>query len=208
MTNSNVVIPNEVRELLKVSTTLEREYPLTCTKVSSRRSFITLGLTIALLLTTTASGFAQSITPEIISTGGGDTSTANVSLSWTIGEPLSETISSTSTKITQGFHQNHLEIVSIEEHKEFGYEIKVYPNPSTDFINVELTFIGKFSTTGNTEFKIMLIDNLGKILMSEVIKNKLEYMIPMQDYAAGQYILKITGTEGNLYKSVQITKLK
>jgi len=151
---------------------------------------------------------AQSITPEVISATGGDTSNANVSLSWTVGEPVSETVSGSNATITQGFHQEHYEIISIEEHKELGYDIVVYPNPTTDFINVELTFIGKQSAPLNTEFNIVLTDNMGKTLMNKNLNNTLEYAVPMRDYAAGQYFLQITGADEELHKSVQIQKLK
>lgn len=208
MNNSNVVIPNEVREPQEDSSALEREYPSTCTKVRSRRSLISLTMTIALLLLTAVSGFAQSITPEVISASGGDTANGNVGLSWTVGEPVIKTVSSPNAKITQGFHQSHFEVISVEEHPELGFDIKIYPNPSTDFINIELVFTGTDKPTQQTKLQFELLDNVGKVLITESIENATQHSISMQNYAQGQYFIRITGAKGQLHHSAQIIKLK
>ena len=165
-------------------------------------------LLILFTLAFVATCAAQSITPVVISAGGGDTATGNVGLSWTVGEPVGETVSSTDVQVTQGFHQSHFEIISVEEHKELGFDITVYPNPATDVINVEMSFIGKLPAPQETAFKVVLTDNTGKVLMTETIQNTTAYKIVMQHYAQGQYILQITGTDGALYKSAQIIKLR
>lgn len=165
-------------------------------------------LTFLFILALASGATAQSITPEVISSGGGDTTNSNAGLSWTIGEPVTETVSGSNTKITQGFHQNHFEIISIEEYLDLGYEIKVFPNPATDYIQITLQFNGKLPESTETKFNIILSNNLGEELLNETIKNKLEFSLTMQEYAAGQYYLKIIGADGLLYKSVQITKLK
>ena len=164
-------------------------------------------LTILLILALGSLASAQSITPEVVSSGGGDTTNANVGLSWTIGEPVGETQSGSNGTITQGFHQSHFEIVSLEEHSELGYEIVVYPNPTTDYIQIELKFNGELPAPTETKFNIALVDHAGKKLLSEDIKNKLEYAVSMSEYAQGQYFLTITSADGLLYKSAQITKL-
>ncbi len=48
---------------------------------------------------------AQSITPFVIASTGGFGSNGNMSVSWTIGEPIIPTISNSVNFITQGFHQ-------------------------------------------------------------------------------------------------------
>jgi len=152
-------------------------------------------------------GFAQSITPEVISSGGGDSSNSNVSLSWTVGEPVVETVVGSNAQITQGFHQSHFEIISVEEHAELGYNILVYPNPVTDALKVEMNYTGTLPAPEDTEFNLVLTDLAGKLLSVENIKNTNEHIIPMHDYANGQYILQITGIDGGLHKSVQVIKL-
>ena len=167
-----------------------------------------LSLIVLFTVTCVVLANAQSITPQVLSSGGGDNSNTNVGLSWTVGEPVIQTAVGASASVTQGFHQIHFEIISIEEHRELGYEVSVYPNPSTDIINIRLKFIGKGSTPSGTKFNVVLTDNSGKILISNKLKNKLEHSIPMDKYSSGQYYLKITTADGGLLKSAQITKLK
>jgi hypothetical protein len=48
---------------------------------------------------------AQSVSPEVVSTAGGYFENANASLSWTLGEPATETYSTGNIILTQGFQQ-------------------------------------------------------------------------------------------------------
>lgn len=153
-------------------------------------------------------GIAQSISREVVSAGGGDSSNANARLSWTIGEPVVETVVGSNAQITQGFHQSHFQIISVEEHAELGYNILVYPNPVTDALKVEMNYTGTLPAPEDAEFNLVLTDLAGRLLNEENIKNTNEHIIPMQDYATGQYILQVTGIDGGLHKSVQIIKLK
>lgn len=47
----------------------------------------------------------QTLTPEVISSSGGYFENTNASLSWTLGETVTETFSGTNVILTQGFHQ-------------------------------------------------------------------------------------------------------
>ncbi|MBL4755338.1 MAG: T9SS type A sorting domain-containing protein [Flavobacteriales bacterium] len=165
-------------------------------------------LLILFTLACVATATAQSITPEVVSSGGGDTANGSGGLSWTIGEPVSESVSGTNAAVTQGFHQSHFEIISVEEHEELGFDISVFPNPATDFINIEMNFIGKLPAPQETQFTLVLTDNTGKIVMTETIKNTSAFKMAMQHYGQGQYLLQVTGADGALYKSALIIKLK
>ena len=55
---------------------------------------------------------------------------------FTLGEIAIETISSEDFMLTQGFHQPSLGIISITENPHS--RISIYPNPTTDFLNLEL----------------------------------------------------------------------
>lgn len=208
LNHRKVVIPSEARELREVSSMFEMESLLTCTKASTRRFLLTLGMAVVLLLTGVISGFTQSITPQVVSSGGGDTTNSNIGLSWTIGEAITETVTGSNSQITQGFHQNHFEIISVEDHRELGFDIVVYPNPSTDFIQISLRNIGVNQEPVDTDFKLILSDNKGTVLSEEIIKDKLEHTLSMQNYAVGQYYIKIIGTDDALHKSVKVIKLK
>ncbi|OQX82230.1 MAG: hypothetical protein B6D64_00925 [Bacteroidetes bacterium 4484_276] len=64
----------------------------------------TLITTIAIWLSATVL-YGQSVSPEVIATSGGYFENAEISLSWTLGETVTETFSSGNVTLTQGFQQ-------------------------------------------------------------------------------------------------------
>jgi hypothetical protein len=71
---------------------------------------------------------------EIVATGGVYLTNTTGSFSLTIGEVLSETLSSNGFYITQGFQQNYLsnnQLPSAEKN-----QLLMYPNPASDILNL------------------------------------------------------------------------
>lgn len=62
-------------------------------------------LLISLFATLSTGLFAQTLNPTVITTAGGYTTGATVSLSWTLGELATETLSNSNLVLTQGFQQ-------------------------------------------------------------------------------------------------------
>ncbi len=95
---------------------------------------------------------AQSSTPEVISTTGGTYQGNTVQIDWTLGELAVTAIQNSSSQITQGFHQPKYIITSTSElPKEIG-QISVFPNPTSDRIEMQLAF------DQNQKIQIQLID--------------------------------------------------
>lgn len=92
--------------------------------------------------------YSQSISPEIISAGGGFYSNASGMISFTEGEPIGEMASSGGNMITQGFEQSDISFVSVKNIALSPPRLIIYPNPFSDqavilsnvsFSNVTLT---------------------------------------------------------------------
>jgi len=60
-----------------------------------------------------SSGFSQSITPSVMPSNGGYFSNSSGSLSWTLGETATELLSSSTSKLSQGFQQPTYNLCSI-----------------------------------------------------------------------------------------------
>lgn len=154
-------------------------------------------------LTFSASGIlvGQSISRELLSNSGDHYSNSSGMISWSIGEPLSETYTGTSEIITQGFHQSRIEVLAIDENNNH-VDVKVYPNPTHDYIN--LTFMGK-----HKGYTVHLFDFQGKVIrelkIDESVSNKL---INLSTEASGTYLLKLTGSEQKSMNTYKIQKLK
>src|SRR4030065_934240 len=89
---------------------------------------------------------------EVVTTSGGYGETTGSRVTWTIGEPVTETVTGTTTILSQGFNQGDLIITMIKNPEESGLTLKVFPNPASDNLRI---------SAGNSEIenlKYVLID--------------------------------------------------
>lgn len=116
----------------------------------------------------------------VISTSGEEFSHTSGKLSWTLGEPVIETFSTASFKLTQGFQQDYQNILSVAE-PIYLQHLTAYPNPVNDFLTIsseEDLFIQVYSSDAK---KIDLpIHNLGE-----------NYVITTSGISAGIYYLSV-----------------
>jgi hypothetical protein len=113
--------------------------------------------------------FAQSVKPEVVTAAGDYFTSTNNSMSWTLGECITETYSTKNNTLTQGFQQSSYTITSVTELSFNGVTIKAYPNPTTDFITISV------ETSEDTKMNcsIELFDLQGKLLINKNTKVKL-----------------------------------
>lgn len=144
--------------------------------------------------------FSQQISPEVIASAGDHFENDGISLSWTLGEPVISTMESDYI-LTQGFHQDFYIITAIDEQELDHISISIYPNPTPDFINIEL----KKNTDVTEKINIQLLDLNGRLIKEENCEN-LEKTIRMnlQYYERAHYLLKIsTRKEVKTYKIIK-----
>jgi hypothetical protein len=145
---------------------------------------------------------AQTVAPEVFATAGTYFSSASHSLAWTIGEPFSETYSSTNNFLTQGFHQPQADGIGVEEHLSPS-SIIAYPNPLIDDLNL---YFGK--TEG--DFLVSIYDFSGKLVFSETIEAShlpgKSYRISFSRFSAGPYHLQLINSEQQLKSTYTIIK--
>jgi hypothetical protein len=127
--------------------------------------------------------FAQSTSPQVISTSGNSFNIGSSQLDWTLGEPVTATLNAGSNLLTQGFHQPNLTVTSINQ-PQTGYTVNIFPNPSTDVINIEFK-----DRKGNLTVQLSSVD--GKILESKKVDNLITLQLTMAQYKAGTYLLSI-----------------
>lgn len=120
---------------------------------------------------------------------------STMSLSWTIGDLVTETYFSDDKFLTQGFQQPILSVREIPSTDKI--EASVYPNPFGSTITLVVQDFEQ-------DYYIDLFDVSGKLLWKS--KSQLsEQEIDLQDLPAAQYLLRIT-SQGFGYKTFQITK--
>lgn len=84
--------------------------------------------------------FAQKINPQVISSAGSRYQTNTMSIDWTLGELSITTIQGTSNIISQGFHQSRYIVTATDELSKDLRNISVYPNPTSDLIQMDISF--------------------------------------------------------------------
>lgn len=121
---------------------------------------------------------------EVVTSSGGYGTTAGARVTWTIGEPVTETLSGTNSILTQGFNQGDIIITMIRNPEKPGLTFKVYPNPASDHIRISAAG----SETGN--LKYMIIDMSGKVLIEKNLSGA-ESDISVGHLAPSNYFLKV-----------------
>lgn len=144
----------------------------------------------ALLLNATA--FAQRITPVVTSNGGNYLKTGSFGLEWTLGEFMVETLNGPTNKITQGFHQTNITIVTTNNPGISG--LSVYPNPFRDYLIIE--------NSNPSEIEFHLINAEGRCIESKIIPSGIQEW-KIESIPAGVYFLEAKSNENRQHFSIE-----
>jgi len=138
-----------------------------------------------------------SFSQEVIATQGGREVNSDGSLDYTIGEAIITFGDDGSNVLTQGFQQPVFEIMEVLDIQS-EFEVNIFPNPATEYVNVQFQEL-------KTGYFLMLVDELGKILLSQQIKTK-DILIPFNKYSTGVYFLSIIDDKQTKIKTYKIQK--
>lgn len=141
---------------------------------------------------------AQSLSQTVLSTAGDHFQNGSAALSWTIGEPVINSLENGSVKLTQGFHQPYLTVSSVNE-TENDNLVRVYPNPTNAVLNIDFTASGAYSAE--------LFDLLGRKLKAfNIIGNHHE--LDLNEYPAANYLLRCYNSENKTLTISKIQKIR
>ena len=90
-----------------------------------------------ILLLISVTGYSQDIQQQVIASAGDQYNNASASVSWTVGETVTATLTNSSIHLTQGFQQGNLTVSSLVEQDMLDFSLKVYPNPVMDILILE-----------------------------------------------------------------------
>jgi hypothetical protein len=141
---------------------------------------------------------AQTVMPQVVSSSGGSGQNAQGSLDWTIGEPVTATVSDGTSTLTQGFQQPTLLIATSQNQNSEFFNLLVYPNPTADYVTLKL------NQNNQQQFNFKVYDSVGK-LVNEGKASSNNPNISFQGLASGQYTISLTD---NQLKSQSISIIK
>ena len=149
---------------------------------------------------------AQTMSPTVINCMGGSDNNST----WSLGELIVETYSINDLTVTQGFLQTELlteeeteddseEESAINELKEVGIQMRIFPNPARDNLNLKIAGLGKNFMT------IKLLGLNGKLLKIKKVRQDQSLVeLEIEDLSSGVYILKATyNRRSNIYKIIK-----
>lgn len=145
---------------------------------------------------------AQDIAMQVVASAGGyfESTSAGVSMSWTLGEVAYTTLSSSEITITQGFQQGNLFTTDVEKPTLPVSDVKLYPNPASVEVNIQVT-----STTFKGNATIDVFDITGRKVDTQIMNlDDKEPFLNVSSLKSGIYLVKITMENS---KSTKICKL-
>ncbi|WP_346854133.1 T9SS type A sorting domain-containing protein [uncultured Draconibacterium sp.] len=135
---------------------------------------------------------------ESINPTGGNASGSGGSISYSIGQVAYQTHTGTNGSVAEGVQQPFeiSVLTGIEEAKGINFSVTAYPNPTTDYLTLEV----KDFDVSNLLYQ--LYDTNGRLLQNQKITGK-QTSIVMSNFVPATYFVKVT--EGN--KEVKTFKI-
>jgi len=136
---------------------------------------------------------------EVVASSGSSGTITGYKVDWTLGEPVIETLTGPANILTQGMHQTNLLVTGLEEMIVPGLEVRVYPNPTSDLLMIEVI------QTGNDLFRYELFDITGRKIVLKKMNSNIEE-IDMGSYVSGVYLLNVLNPNRKHVKVCKIIK--
>lgn len=142
--------------------------------------------------------FSQSLTPTVVASSGDYFTGSAATLSWTLGEVVTDTYIGTNNQLTQGFHQPEISFVMVED-LAIELILSLYPNPTVGIVHLEIR--------NSTEPMSILIHDLdGKLIYSDAYQPESIKKIDLSDFANGLYLMQIHNSKNETIKTIKIQK--
>lgn len=152
---------------------------------------------IIILLGVSLSGFGQSLDRTVIGSAGTHNETAEgISLDFTVGE-IAVALLGNGPFVAEGFHRSALSIVVSTEAPSSNWTVRIFPNPVTNWLQIELPETGAFNAQLNA--------TNGQLLWQASLRAH-SHQINLQTLPAGTYWLSIHNEKGE-QQSFQIVKV-
>jgi len=138
------------------------------------------------------------IVKSSVSTAGGSTTSGDLTVIWAMGEVAAREKKQSNMLLSEGF-------VSPDFYKYLGVEdyepitgITLFPNPSSDIINLTLPYAGNF--------EIHIFDISQREMYVKNPEGKQEMQLHIEDFVSGTYILCITDRKNKRFSALKFIK--
>ncbi|HXH17852.1 MAG TPA: T9SS type A sorting domain-containing protein [Chitinophagales bacterium] len=154
---------------------------------------------LCLSLLTAGISNAQTLERQVVASAGDYYAAPTFSLSWTLGEPVVETVDNAYMMLTQGFQQGELKVTAVKEPLAELFDISVFPNPTSDVLNIAI------NSDKAEIISVQLYSMTGERLISEKTQQK-NFQLNLADLASASYLLSLRKLDGRLITTYVINK--
>lgn len=137
---------------------------------------------------------------DVVATSGDFFTNPNGTISWTLGEPISESFAVNQQIFSQGFHQSaqNYAAISIISNTDL---IEIFPNPFDEIIHLQYQ-------TNEKELILVLYDEKMALVKKTTIQSGFsnDNTISFQDLEAGVYFLHIQSENGKVESMQKLIK--
>jgi hypothetical protein len=138
---------------------------------------------------------------SVTGSGGSNTTNSTLTLSWTIGEPVTISGSTPHLIINSGYQQSNLIVLPIAREsaeKLTDIQLSVFPNPTQDVLHIAADPTQRYAATIRTV--------KGELVNAFSILGETE--IDVRELTTGSYVLTIISSDKKVNKSFRINKIK
>ncbi|MBI9068961.1 MAG: T9SS type A sorting domain-containing protein [Salinivirgaceae bacterium] len=162
----------------------------------------TLILCIAMQFAIFVGAYSQSAELNLISTAGDYFETDNLSISWSVGEVLTEAFSTNDLYLGQGFQQGGDFTTGISQMKPNEFNIELFPNPATTEFSLNLIDF----ENRRVDYQLQLFDISGQLVMAEKLYNDFN-KIDIKEIKSGTYFVRLIDNEKAINKIFILEKV-
>lgn len=135
---------------------------------------------------------------SVVATGGSATSLTGTKISYSVGQVAMGTAQTTNFSVNEGVQQPiAVSELSIEEAMRLAVELNVYPNPSSNTLNIARTD----DVTSKLDYQLIASD--GVVVLSGVLEGQTT-AVSLQSLPAAVYLLRVT--DGKQQRAYRIIK--
>lgn len=145
---------------------------------------------------------AQSNTPDVIVSSGGEFANDYAQIMWTLGDFQITTYAKDDLILTQGFLQTELKVTGVVNIKETSkIELNVFPNPVRDILNIQV----QSETTQAVFWE--LFNQKGQVVKSSTILNNKLTQVDFSPFENGVYYVRTYTKDGAFFKVFKLVYL-
>ncbi|MEN9335168.1 MAG: hypothetical protein RLZZ500_155 [Bacteroidota bacterium] len=153
-------------------------------------------LTFVFIVFISMVGYSQTISKQVIGAAGKTDSASNLKMSWTTGEPVVGLMVAGDNQLGNGFYPAmDIQALSVED-ITMSLQIKLYPNPTNQFLYVSHPDIEVFG--------IQIVDLNGKQIHIGTISK--DHPQDFSNYSQGIYLVTIENKVNNQKNTYKIIK--